>query len=542
MSFTDKSRGKSLGWTLAVAVVFGFGLRGSLVTAGEVEMTKRLDPLPIGINLCSIVHWGSHWVWADAFMASKRWVTLAGKGGERRRKGVAVRLTPDGWPLLGPGQAAGTMMFQNIDGRYPAGRYVVCYQGRGRITAGFDARVSSSQPGRIELNVTPSKRGIQLRIDSSDPVDPIRNIKVWMPGLENAASPFHPLFLERIRQYKTLRFMNWMRASQSSTKHWADRTTLDSPRQSLKSGVALEYMIDLCNLLEAEPWFSVPHLADDDFVRNFAKMVKERLKPELKVYVEYSNEVWNGAFKQSKWAREQGLAMGLSLDPKQAGLRFYAQRSVAVFKIWEEVFGDLSGSRLVRVLGSQHTNPWATEQILNWQSASQHADALAIAPYFGGSVSGQVAQLGESATVDDVLRMTAVSLERDMGEQLDAQKALADQHGLRLIAYEGGQHLVGRRRLKHDKALTQLLISANRHPCMYQLYAKAFNLWSQRAGGDLFMAFNNVMMPGKFGSWGLLEYQDQPIDTAWKYRAVSDAIHGLLPAIAPTSRVDCREP
>ena len=61
----------------------------------------------------------------------------------------------------------------------------------------------------------------------------------------------------------------------------------------------LEVMIDLANACNASPWFCIPHLADDQFVAEFAQTVKARLKPNFEVYVEYSNEVWNFQFAQT---------------------------------------------------------------------------------------------------------------------------------------------------------------------------------------------------------------------------------------------------
>ena len=48
-----------------------------------------------------------------------------------------------------------------------------------------------------------------------------------------------------------------------------------------------------------------------DYVREFARLVKGKLDPERRVYVEYSNEVWNGQFQQSKYATEQGQTLSL---------------------------------------------------------------------------------------------------------------------------------------------------------------------------------------------------------------------------------------
>jgi len=58
---------------------------------------------------------------------------------------------------------------------------------------------------------------------------------------------------------------------------------------------------------------------------------------------------------------------------------------------------------------------------------------------------------------------------------------------------------------------------------MYDLYRKHLANWSAARGG-LYVVFSNVGAPGKWGCWGVLEYQDQPEAEAPKYRAVVDFI------------------
>src|SRR5262245_18033506 len=99
----------------------------------------------------------------------------------------------------------------------------------------------------------------------------------------------------------------------------------------------------------------MPHLADDEFVREFAKLVKKTLDGKRKVYLEYSNEVWNAGFKQAHHAAEQGKKEGLSNNAYQAQLFWYSKRSVEIFKIWED---ELGKDRLVRVLAAQAANSW----------------------------------------------------------------------------------------------------------------------------------------------------------------------------------------
>jgi hypothetical protein len=55
-------------------------------------------------------------------------------------------------------------------------------------------------------------------------------------------------------------------------------------------------MILLANHVGAAPWFTLSHLGDETYLRGFAQMVKEKLRPDVKVYVEWSNEVWHTGF------------------------------------------------------------------------------------------------------------------------------------------------------------------------------------------------------------------------------------------------------
>jgi hypothetical protein len=68
--------------------------------------------------------------------------------------------------------------------------------------------------------------------------------------------------------------------------------------QARAGGVALEHIVGLANTLGASPWINVHHLADDAYVAALATLLKASLRPDLTLYVEHSNEVWNAAFPQ----------------------------------------------------------------------------------------------------------------------------------------------------------------------------------------------------------------------------------------------------
>ena len=301
--------------------------------------------------------------------------------------------------------------------------------------------------GRIRIEVDSSQGGFSLQIKKTNPQNYVRNIHVIMPGFGETwqQNPFHPAFLKRWQGMACFRFMDWMHTNGSEIATWNDRPILEHATFS-KRGVALEWMIELCNRTQIDPWFCMPHQADDEFIRRFATMVKERLDPSLRIYIEYSNEVWNGQFKQSRYAGEQGVRLGLGPKEKpwEAGWHFTALRSMQIFQVWEDVFG--GHDRFIRVLPTQSGNTGVSEGILSFRDAAKHADALAGAPYMPFSIGrGKTKDLGEQMRdwdVDQLLDYFEETAFQDSLGRMDKDKAVADKYGLKLIAYEGGQHMV----------------------------------------------------------------------------------------------------
>ena len=80
---------------------------------------------------------------------------------------------------------------------------------------------------------------------------------------------------------------------------------------------------------------------------------------------------------------------------------------------------------------------------------------------------------------------------------------VAAQHGLDLIMYEGGTHVVGLGPLVDDAELTNFFIHFNYTPEMGALYQELLTGWTE-LGGQLFNVFVDVSAPGKWGSWGAL--------------------------------------
>lgn len=472
---------------------------------------------PLGMNLAGVTDWSSELVFIDAFKSARPWISQA--RGQPWGKGGPLDLDDRGHVRsLRDGQFAETVVWTDFGTRYPAGRYVCLYAGDGDLDFTGDAKVTRRGPGRLEVDVQAKNGAAFARLTRTNPKDPLRDIRLVPEAAEKTYKdePFRPEFLARWQGFRAFRFMDWQSTNNSKLVRWDDRPTPDDCSQT-RRGVAPEHMIDLCNRLAVEPWFCMPHRADDGFVREFARLVKAKLSPSLRVHLEYSNECWNGQFEQARYCADQGVKLGLSKDRYEAQLRYYSQRSVEIFQIWEGVFGDTK--RLVRVLAAQSANPWTGTTVLDWKAAHKQADAVAIAPYFGN-------RFGDPKTADQVAAMTVEQLMDKLPEEvargrklMGAYAAMARKRGVRLFAYEGGQHLVGHGGAENNARLTALFHAANRHPRMKDLYLADLTNWRQ-AGGDLFCVFSSMGRYSKWGSWGVLEHAGQDLASAPKLQAL----------------------
>ncbi len=486
-------------------------------------------PLPrvraaLGMNLSGPADWNSELPFVDVFRLSREWISQ--REGAGWGQGPALDLDANGWvKRLEPGCYAETLMNTIDPGpdgrpRYPGGTYTVLYDGDGDLRFWNAARVVRSEPGRIQIEVDPSRGAIFLQIRRTNPNNHVRNIRVIMPGFESSylKNPFHPKFLQRWSGIACLRFMDWGETNNSRIERWTDRPTLQTATWTAR-GVPMEVMCDLCNRLQCDAWICIPHRADDDYAERAARLVREKLNPRLRVWLEYSNELWNGIFSQHRYASERGreLNLGGSGADWEYAWRYTAYRSVQIFNIWRP----LLGNRVIRVLPVWFANAWVSERIVEFQQAYRSADVMAIAPYLGTTFTPD-----SNPSADEVSRWTVEQaldyLENNDLPQcvqlLREQSALARKYNLRLVAYEGGTHFLGAGGAENNERLTQLIMATNRHPRIASIYRRYYRAWEEQ-GGWLFNYFASTSTWSKWGCWGILEYMDQDPREAPKYVA-----------------------
>lgn len=494
---------------------------------------------PLGTVLDGIVYWSTELPFNDVFKTSGAWMSGTAENWDDHRP---LDLDEHGWVRsLRPGRMAVTLMMWGssmwIGGvhRVPVGRYTVEYEGEGMIEYN-GASVVEHAPGRdvIELAPEPPDGGLALMITTTNPRNYIRNIRVLLPDARPGET-FNPRFLESLRGYRLIRFLGWMVGPSSehvdlAPHRWAARRTMQSARwDSEQGGVPFEVMIDLANRLDVDAWFSIPHLADDAYVRGLAELLRDRLEPERKVYVEHANEVWNPMFSSNAYATKRGIELGLAESSDEwtrdyeAWTRYHARRTREIGAIFREVLGR---DRVVVILATQAEVPEISEALLGWNGTAADVDALATAAYFGYDVAcPDSAPLIERWTLDDLFQELESKTVPTTIDYIAQQAEIARRHGVRLVAYEAGQHLV---RLDGDESphATELFDAANRDPRMGPLYTRLITEWSRLSGGDILVHLMHCGQSGKAGRWGLIEYQGQPREEAPKYDAVMKWMEG----------------
>jgi hypothetical protein len=275
--------------------------------------------------------------------------------------------------------------------------------------------------------------------------------------------------------------------------------------------------VALSNKLGADAWFNMPHMATDDYITQFATLVHQQLASNRNVYVEYSNETWNFGYTEAQYVTNQGKAMWPSspVTDFEKNRSYFGMRTAQMCDIWKRVWG-ADAHRVICVMASQAANSWVSSQSLTcplWSGApcskNHGIGALAIAPYFGYDVPDSWTTQPDGGLASLFTEMMQGGLMsggypggmiKQAIDWVSAQKTVANQYGLDLVAYEGGQHLVK----VENPALTNLYIAANRDPRMGTATATYLQQWKV-AGGNFFAYYSDITQFTKWGSWGALE-------------------------------------
>ncbi len=361
-----------------------------------------IDPVAQqGLNLA---HWGLY-LWAD-LMKSSRY-------GENEEK-----VDANGWPTQSGVELV--MSEMGTSDRELAGTYLFGFRGQATTRQHCcDDPVFRTKDGVFEMNL-PKGAGYdaasqttssQMTLEGSrsmlifeeaqrspdsreDGVTNIRLMRPLMPGSDahhRSDEVVYRPFAEVVStHFSTLRTLHG--ANVDSGETWADRTRPDHAFFiGPKDQENLEYLVMLANETGKDLYLTTPVAANDEYFEKLARLLRygsdgvepyskptsspqyPPLNPNLRVYVEVGNEIWNWAFASTGVAQRktveaaqarsaEWLAIdydGRAGDPEHstAVRRWHALRTVQCSKIFRKVWGDASiGTRVRMVLPYQYDN------------------------------------------------------------------------------------------------------------------------------------------------------------------------------------------
>jgi hypothetical protein len=568
-------------------IIFLFGTFTFIPQSQQVyaQQPSTINQTPInydgsvGMGLAGVSDWGTQYPFLNMMKTARPWNTKCGNGSPvdctENNTGEFDKLNLDEnkYPKTLPAVDDTSVRYRWVEtpilsvdsSKRPFSKYVALWDGEGKLEISYGVIKAESSPNRIVFDIAPKNGYIYVRIKETDPNkngNYIRNIRVVPFEYEQEflnGAIFNPVWLDKMKSFKQFRFMDWLETNHSSQSKWADRPKVDDYLWQEFGGVPWEIVIELANQAMINPWINIPHLADKEYITELAKLFKEKLDPRLKVYIEFSNEVWNWNFKQTqdantfgrqRWAKDtnnDGVidTTELAAAPGESYLSWQGMKIQEMCNTWKnEVFLEKDKTRVKCITGSQTNNSATFNKVLecplyvaenpNNKPCHTDIDILAMSAYFNGGLTDDtslqalktevIQTTDREALMQKLIQQikdgssypafnsTGLAEEKDNFEKY---KKMADKYNMDLAVYEGGTHITANGKdLQNDADIIRLFIELNRRPEMYDIYTELLTDW-KNSGGTIFNHFVDVDEPSKWGSWGSMEYLNKPIETAY---------------------------
>lgn len=525
------------------------------------SIAATLPKLPMGMNIGGIAYW-EHAPYNDPFRGAGPFFSFA-EGKWDSELIDSIPLDSNGYPKKVPVTVSGTTQYvRAMVNTCRGGKYELRFDGDGEME--FEgATTATIQNQKTIVTVDGSCEHGWMNMRRSNAANPVRNLRLIPIEHAAMANPplFDSLFLNGLKPFHALRFMDWMSTNGSRQNKWSSRAKPTAFSFGAGKGAPIEHAIQLANQLNADPWFCVPANADDDYLRKFATLVRDNLKTGLKAYVEYSNEVWNWGFDQAHFVGQNGYditwegdTIGMAHDTVRAQLAAvgvkYCQDAASychpekdaymmnrTFKIWKSVFGAQASTRLVRVAAGQHAWYDNTDRILHYLfTDGDGADAIAVGGYFNFEEDDHLtwnAMAPSAVTPAMILDSVFDNYEETSGLWTRESAKYAREYDVDFLVYEGGQHM--QPYLQGEFDYNQSVWDAQIHPRMYDLYMKNFETHVEdTVNCKLFMAFSYAgARESRYGSWGHLESFEQSLLTGSALKTAAPKYAALLDANTP---------
>ncbi len=392
------------------------------------------------------------------------------------------------------------------------------------------------------------------------------NARLIRPGYAaNSTQLYTNEFLASLQPYSVIRYLNADNANGQPFTNGNTLVTVDAPQVD-QTGMPWEYLIALANQTNTDMWINIPEGATNAYVTALAGIFKNGgtvdgvsfpgLNPNLKIYLEYSNEVWGGIppneFYQQ--AAVQNTATNLPLSTFPSNLDVYTnpdgttttdvntavgrrdlERTNDIGQIFQSVLGaDPTHQRIRPVLGWQEGNDSFYPPALDW---FEHFFEPASAAFYG--MGGALYSYPtDYSSVDAVINSLAAQEATEAIPYTIDFTTLATYYGLKNVSYEGGPAITA-----DDPTTDAIALAASRDPRMEQLVYQHYIDFYEN-GGDTAAYYD-----GPFGTWSpqnewdvaeLAQYGDPTASP--KYRGTVDVADAAPVAVTAGTQVAATTP
>jgi len=500
--------GDSYSFTVTGVNATGSTAASACVTATpEAGTTATMLNTPtVGLGTWYMNDWDAADEFVDLAMQARPWVSYTASG----TGDPSFTLDANGWPM---GDADTVLQTFLISGQTTPmsnfeGTYKLVFTGKADVssqwftgsvanyaynastnTSTADVIVTGNGDNYINLIFTNTQRTAASATNTG-----FTNLHLYRPGYPTDGSAiFTTPFLNAMGKVTTIRMMDWTQTNNNYVVNWADRTTPSYATQQTNtnswtgpsgavysgiSGVALEYQIMLCNTIKADCYFNIPVVASDDFVTKMAETIAfgsdgtnpytstqanpvyPPLNPQLRVYLEYANEVWNSS--SAVFGAVDDICSYLSTtDPTNPLLHVYtadilgnstqgvysqmwrypAWRMSTISQIFEGVFG--SSQMITRVRPLLETQQGDGQGTLD--SALQFLDAYAKTLnttasklIYGGGGSAYYGVINANSAAPDSIFAAGNYPDPNVLNNWAVDAMWLTNYGLKHVSYEGG--------------------------------------------------------------------------------------------------------
>jgi hypothetical protein len=311
------------------------------------------------------------------------------------------------------------------------------------------------------------------RTPASTTSDGVTDIHLYRPGYATDGSAvFTTEFITAMRQFHLIRTMDALSTNGNPTESWDERTKIDYLGYTGNKGQAWESLIMLANATGRDLWINVPAKANDQYIAKLAQLMKygsdgvepytsvqanpkyPPLRSDLKLYVEYANEVWNfsGGFLSYGWALDLANANRLNTshpiaydgpvtDQYVALRRWIAYRSASISLAFRAVFGEMAMMTRVRpILATQvgNANNYLRDG-LKWAEGYHGQGKVQTLWYGAGGAAYYDSDTAPTSTEPTTMAAYFAGLpSATFASNVATDTLWTKAYGLKNIAYEGG--------------------------------------------------------------------------------------------------------